>query len=278
LSAIGSTEVSTDQLESGPFSSSYPVLARSAGFVGGNASPHITRTIMLSQLKTLLGVCASDVGRNVYRVGVVDDNVLLKATATTRRKTFIVLGQLYGLDPSILLFRALRDFWDTDLDAQPLLAVLCALARDPTLHATAEPVLSASAGATVTTKQLSESVANSFPERFSAHSLRSIGANAASSWQQAGHLCGRLTKIRQRVNSRPVVVAYALLLGHLCGRRGEGLFETRWARVLDAPVGELRAQAAIASQQGWLEYRHSGGITEVTFRHLLRDWHPGEAM
>ena len=47
---------------------------------------------------------------------------------TTRRKTFVVLGQLYGLDPSILLFRALRHLWDADADAQPLLAMLCALA------------------------------------------------------------------------------------------------------------------------------------------------------
>ena len=202
--------------------------------------------------------------------------MLLKATATTRRKTFVVLGQLYALDPAIPVFRALRDLWDADREAQPLVAVLCALARDPTLRATAEPVLGAPMGGSVPVIQLSESVASAFPDRFSPHSRRSIGANAASSWQQAGHLHGRLAKVRQRVRSRPVALAYALLLGHLCGVRGDGLFATIWTNVLDAGVGELRAQAVTASQQGWLEYRHSGGVTEVTFRHLLRQWQAGE--
>jgi len=276
LSTIVTAEAPGKQLGFDSFLSGYPVLARNAGFIDGSASPHVTRTIMLPQLRTLLGACAPQFERSGYRNAVVDDNVLLKATATTRRKTFIVLGQLYGLDPSILLFRALRDLWDTDTEAQPLLAVLCAVARDPTLRATAPIVLGTPLGGTVTAAQLSDSAATLFPERFSAHSIGSIGKNAASSWAQAGHLNGRVCKIRRRVNSRPVAVAYALLLGHLCGERGDGLFETLWARVLDGPAGEMRAQAAIASQQGWLEYRFSGGVTEVTFRHLLRDWPTGE--
>lgn len=231
---------------------------------------------MLSQLRMLLSQRPLETDRSTYRRAVVDDNALSKATATTRRKTFVVLGQLYGLDSSVVLFRALRDLWDSDFEAQPLLAVLSALARDPTLKATAPAVLSAGVGATVTVAQLSASVADRFPERFSAHSLRSIGANAASSWQQTGHLHGKLTKIRQHAASRPTAVAYALLLGHLCGERGDRLFETVWAHVLDSPEGVIRAQAAAAAQQGWLEYRHSGGITEVSFRHLLRNWPPAD--
>jgi hypothetical protein len=70
--------------------------------------------------------------------------------------------------------------------------------------------------------------------------------------------------------SRPVTVAYALLLGHLCDVRGDLLFETLWARLLDAPPNVLHEQAVVAHQHGWLEYRHSGDITEVSFRYLLR--------
>lgn len=69
-----------------------------------------------------------------------------------------------------------------------------------------------------------------------------------------------------------MAVAYALFLGHLSGARGDGLFDTLWVRLLDGHLGDMRAQAATASQQGWLEYRFSGGITEITFRHLLRGW------
>src|SRR5207244_3808115 len=88
----------------------------------------------------------------------------------------------------------------------------------------------------------------------SAHSLKSIGSNAAASWQQAGLLRGRATKVRQRAECRPLAVTYALVVGHLCGARGDGLFDTLWTQVLDAPAGELRAQAATASQHagdGW---------------------------
>ena len=42
------------------------------------------------------------------------------------------------LDRRSVLFRGLRDLWDADEAAQPLLALLCSLARDPLLRATAD--------------------------------------------------------------------------------------------------------------------------------------------
>ena len=65
--------------------------------------------------------------------------------------------------------------------------------------------------------------------------------------------------------------AYALLLGYLCDVRGEALFHTLWARLLDAPIHILREQAIRASQQGWLEYRHAGEVTEISFHYLLSE-------
>jgi hypothetical protein len=248
----------------------WPESAREAGFIGGAASPHITRTIMLADLRRLLAACPPDAGRARYRAAVVDDNVLLKATATTRRKTFVVMGQMYGLEPSVLIFRALRDLWDVDQAAQPLLATLCALARDPTFLATAPAVLDTPDDTEVTPGHLAAAVGAALPARFNARSIHSIAQNAASSWQQAGHLRGKLRKVRQRAVCRPTAVAYALLLGTLADARGDGLFRTLWANVLDAPEHVLREQAQTAARQGWLEYRSSGGVTEVTFAHLLR--------
>jgi hypothetical protein len=102
--------------------------------------------MMLSELRALLATCPPASDRAAYRKAVVVDNALLKATASNRRKTFLVLRQLYGLDPSILLFRVLREPWDADVDAQPLIAMQCALARDPTLRATIATVLTALEG------------------------------------------------------------------------------------------------------------------------------------
>jgi hypothetical protein len=69
-------------------------------------------------------------------------------------------------------------------------------------------------------------------------------------------------------------VAYALLLGHVEGRRSQALFETRWALVLDQPTSHLLDLAATASQHGMLELRHAGGVIEVGFRELLRPFDP----
>ena len=77
----------------------------------------------------------------------MDENLLGKPTATTRRITFERLRELYGLDPSLLVFRALRDVWDADESAQPLLALLCATARDPILRAMTPFVLRLPVGA-----------------------------------------------------------------------------------------------------------------------------------
>ena len=57
---------------------------------------------------------------------------------------------------------------------------------------------------------------------------------------------------------------------HLCGERGDALFETLWARLLDRPPHELREVATLAAQMGWLEYRSAGSVTEITFGYLLR--------
>ena len=68
---------------------------------------------------------------------------------------------------------------------------------------------------------------------------------------------------------RAADVAYALLLGYLQEARGETLFETLWARVLDRPRSELYELAFVASKQGMLEYRNAGGVVEVGFRELV---------
>ena len=53
--------------------------------------------------------------------------------------------------------------------------------------------------------------------------------------------------------------------------RGQVLFTTLWAAMLDAPIHELKELAVVASRQGWIEYRASGDVVEVSFRYLMRD-------
>lgn len=206
-----------------------------------------------------------------FRAAVVEDNVLLKNTAATRQESFRRLRELYALEERTLLFRALRDLWAEDESGQPLLALLCCCARDSILRATSDLILSLPQYASVTPQMIEQTTDEAFPGRYNPTMLANVGRHAASSWQQSGHLAGRLPKTRARATATPAATAYALLLGHLCGAQGDALFDTRWARLLDAPPAALRELARRAAQHGWLEYRYGGGVTEITFRHLLRE-------
>ena len=148
--------------------------------------------------------------------------------------------------------------------------MLCAAARDAILRVSAETILSTQVGDPVTKEMLEAAVQSEFPDRYSLGVRARIGRNLASSWEQSGHLRGRLHKVRDQAVCRPPAVAYALFLGHLCGERGELLFKTLWCQLLDTPVHVLQQQAIVASRNGWIDYRHAGGVTEITFRYLER--------
>ncbi len=240
------------------------------GFIKEPVGVHSSRTMMLAELRLLFAACPKSVSLEEYQAAIVDENVLLKRTVATRKVSFLRLRDLYALNKSILLFRALRDLWDDDIQAQPLLALLSAVARDPILMATAGSVLSIPLGHSVLPTMLVEAVQASFPNRYNLTTLASIGRNAISSWQQAGLLSGKLYKVRVNAQSCPTSIAYALFLGYLSGVRGEALFQTLWCRLLDTPSYVLYEQAAVASQRGWIEYRHMGNVTEIGFRYLLR--------
>jgi hypothetical protein len=171
-----------------------------------------------------------------------------------------------------LLFRALGDLWNDDPAGQPLLAGLCALARDPVFRASAQPIFDSEPGDEVTSADLAESVSKSFPESYREATLAKIGRNTFSSWEQTGHLeaVARSTKVRRRAVCTPSATAFALFLGHLEGFAGAPLFHTVWARALDQSRANLVDLAAVASQRSLIDFRHSGGITEVKFTELLR--------
>ena len=206
-----------------------------------------------------------------YKAAVIGQNLLGKPTAAACRITFERLRELYGFAPDLLVFRALRDLWDADSSAQPMIALLCSTARDPILRAMTPFVLHLPIGATVTPHEFAEEAEHQFPGKFVASSRERLGRNVSSSWEKAGLLSGQQTKKRARPRARPTSLAYALLLGDLCGKRGQALFTTLWANMLDAPIHELKALAVIASRQGWIEYRAAGDVVEVSFRHLMRD-------
>ena len=239
------------------------------GFRSGARGTHTSRTMMLSELTSVLGATPKRASLEEYRAAITEENVLAKKTASNRRLTAQRLSEVYGLDAAVHLFRHLRFFWELDDEGRPLLACLCANARDPLLRMTAPRVLLASVGDIVTSAELEESVEASAPSRFSETTRKRIAQNSLASWTQSGHLSGRRVKKRRHPVVTAANTAYALLLGYLSGSRGPMLFNTFWTGLLDAPTEDLHAMTAEASRREWLDYRRLGTVVEVSFNGLL---------
>lgn len=242
---------------------------RDAGFRWGDKGTHTSRTIMLEELRSVLLSCRPDATRDEYLYAIQEDNCLGKRTAVTRRLSSQRLSELYGLDPDVPLFHVMRRCWYSDRDGQPLLALLLALARDPLLRVSAATVLRMRPGEELARQQMTDALRRAVGSRLSDSTLDKVVRNAASSWTQSGHLKGRGRKVRQRVVPTPTSTAYALLVGYLDGTRGTALFESLWARALDAPPSELQDLAMHARRLGFLDMSQSGGVITVSFSRLL---------
>lgn len=227
---------------------------------------------MVSSLRQLLLRLPADSPPAAYKAAVMDENVLGKSTSSGREWAFRQLRRFYSFDPGLLLFRALRDLWDHDWNGQPLLAVLCAMSRDPVLRVSSNVIFESEVGTVLGPGEFDQAIEAAFPGAYKENTRRTTAQKVASSWAQAGHLHieGPTRKVRARAFCTPASVAYALMLGYLQGRRGQALFETVWAKTVDRPISQLIELTATASQLGMLEFRHAGGVMEIGFDHLLR--------
>ncbi len=244
-------------------------VAERCGYRYGSKGTHTSRTIMLDELSQVLASVPATGTRDDYARAVVEGNVTDKKTVATRRHTFQRLSELYGLDPALVLFRVLRQFWDADPAGRPFLAVLCALARDPLLRLTSGVVLGLKPGEELSRQQMVHAIQKATGERLNVDSIDKVVRNCSSSWTQSGHLDGRVRKIRQRIEATPLSAAYALLLGYLQGVRGSQLFRTPWAQMLDAAPEPLLHLAKDAKRLGVLDLKQAGDVVEIGFSSLL---------
>jgi len=237
--------------------------ASQAGLRFGSKGTHTSRTIMLAELTELLASVPVPAGRGDYELAVVEDNVLGKPTASTRRLTYQRLHELYGLDPAIPLFRVLRRLWIVDEPGRPRLAVLCALARDPLLRITAPAVLGLQPGKELVRTEVLSLLRDSTGDRLNDAIRDKVARNAASSWTQSGHLRGRVRKTRKAVEPTPGAVTLALWLGSLSERSGWQLLVTPWMQVFDVSSQALLDIVLKARQLRLLEARVGGDVVEI---------------
>lgn len=237
--------------------------AIAAGLRFGDRGTHTSRTMMLTELTDLLAAVPVSATRGDYATAIIDGNLLGKNTTSTRRLTNQRLAELYGLDPHLPTFRVLRRLWAVDPSGRPLLALFCALGRDPLLRITAPAVLSLSPGEELARYAFGDAIRASIGNRLNESILDKVVRNSGSSWSQSGHLVGRIRKVRRRVEPTPGVVAFALWLGSRFSLAGEELLATPWTSVLDRAPGALHDLVLRAKQLRLLRAHIGGGVVDI---------------
>ena len=71
------------------------------GFRFGDRGTPTSRTLMLSELETVLASTPLEASRKAYADAIIFDNIADKRTSATRRLTNQRLGELYALDPAV---------------------------------------------------------------------------------------------------------------------------------------------------------------------------------
>lgn len=245
-----------------------PKEAAKVGFRFGDKGTHSSRTLMLAELTAVLRAAPPNADRAAYADAIVSDNCLAKPTTSTRRTSNQRLGELYTLDQLTALFRILRKLSNLDPAAQPTLAMLAALARDPLFMASAPPVLSLAPGEELQRAPVRDALRAVIGERMNDAVLDKVVRNVSSSWTQTGHLKGRTFKFRQRVEARPAAVAFALWLGQAAGFKGAELLTCGWLAALDCTASSARGLAQEARRIALIDFRSAEDVMEFGFERL----------
>lgn len=223
---------------------------------------------MFEEVSVLLTSTKPDATRKDYAAAIIDMNCLAKPTAASRRLTNQRLGELYALDPTVPVFRVFRRLWGLAQEGRRILAMLCAIARDPLLAATTHSIISLSPGKDFQRDLATDDLRSVVGERINDSVLAKVVRNAASSWTQSGHLAGRTFKKRQKVQATPATIAYGLYLANIAGFRGNNLFASAWVTLQDSPVSESRQLALEAKRLGLIDLRIAGEVIQIGFDRL----------
>jgi hypothetical protein len=239
------------------------------GFSTTSVSGHAARSMMFSEISALFRALPLNATRDDFTTAVVENNVLGKATLSSRKNSLSHLIELYGLDRGQALFRVLWDLAHADGDSLAELCLVCAYARDPQLRLSFELIRSLRPGEVLDRVKMEQHLENGFPGRFSPILIESIAQHVNTTWTVAGHLVGRVKKVRRLPEPRPVSAAYAMFVGYLTGLRGERLLESDYAALVSSNRSQLQAALSLASARRLISLKQAAEIVEFDFSNLL---------
>lgn len=242
-----------------------------AGFRFSENGTHAARTMMLAELTELLDRVPVGSEKAAYGSAIVTENILGKPSVKARDLTFRHMTSLFGLDDSVLIFRAMRFLWTNQPEGRPLLALMVALARDPLLRDSRKFILSRRVGLRVLRGDVEAFISSRYPGRFSEASTKSFAQNINGTWTQAGYLAGRSTKTRSNPSISASAVTMALFFAYLDGELGTVLFSSDWIEMLGLRPEQAMDYATEAQLRGQLVFLNAGGVQEVRFPALFLD-------
>lgn len=228
------------------------------GFKLAGGGAHQSKTMMLPDLTTALIINADQRGK-----AILDDNALGKPSRQARLASLKRLDQLFGIVAPAPVCLAFQVMWALETEGRPMLAILCALARDPTLRDGAAAILDASLGERVGPEAVAAAFDAVNPGRLAGTMAKSLSQNASSSWLQAGFLAGPIRKRRVRPLTTPHTAAFAALLAGLSGWGGARLLGSRWLDVLDCPAEDRLGLLRQAEGRGLVRIRSAGDVLEI---------------
>jgi hypothetical protein len=225
--------------------------------------------MMFLEMQTLVRSMPLSTQQIDFTKVIVEENILEKPTHGSRVKSLRHLTELYGLDPSKALFRALWDFGHLDLESLPQLCLVCTYARDPQLRQSFELVRMLQIGDVLERVSMEQHLEIGFPGRFSSAMKKSMAQNVNTSWTFGGLLEGKARKTRKAPQPRPTSAAYAMFAGYLTGLRGEQLLDSAFSSLVASNRLDLLAALRLASAKGILSLKGAAGIVEFDFSTLL---------
>lgn len=238
--------------------------------VGGAIS---SRTAMLDEFQALIASVPSDASEPSYRQAIIEENLLHKATASNRAKTFKFLRRLYVLDPKFCLFREMRRLAQYATDDSKLLIGLLAMAREPLLRECLAMVLNVPVGKSLGRAQFEAWIRAYAPGQYSESMVITFSHNLYASFYQFGYLGESVGRARTRIRPRSGIatVTYAAFLDWLGGMNGIALLQGNYSGALDLREDEHIALLQAAGRQGLLKTAYSGGVLELAFPGFLKD-------
>lgn len=227
---------------------------------------------MLHELGALLSAVPLEADTQSYQRAIQVENVLHKATASNRKKTFTFLRRLYALDPQVCLFREMRQILRYAADDASLVMGQLAMAREPILRECLGMVLKTPIGESLGRAQFETWIRAHAPARYSESMFISFSHNLYASFYQFGYLGESVGKARTRIRPKSGIasVTYAAFLDWLCGISGIALLSGVYSRSLDLGADEHLALLQAAGRQGLLKVGYSGGVLDLAFPGFLK--------